>query len=72
MSIVTKAGTLRYRGVTRAQLKQTVARLRSLLAYNAKVANFHPPLTFLSAPDAVTISALITTLNGYIAFRNPG
>jgi hypothetical protein len=70
--IVTKAGKLRYRGLTRAQLKVAATKLQSLLAYNVKVGLYKPPLTFLSAPDATTIGLVVIALQRYIAFKNPG
>jgi len=65
-----KPGTVRIRGVTRAQCKQVNARMASFLAYNTKLAAQVPPITFLSPLNLASVQACQTAMQNLLDQKN--
>jgi hypothetical protein len=66
-----KPGSLRFRGLLRAQAKRTATLLDSILAYNAKLQARVPAQNWLSAPDKLTLQNAGTVLDAMLLQKNP-
>lgn len=65
-----KPGTLRYRGVLRAQLGKGSHTLNSILNYNTKIAARVPPISFLTGPQVTTLQTASLLLQQLLTVKN--
>lgn len=65
-----KPGTKRYTGRMRAQMQKVITELRALLAYNTKLSQRVPPVTFMTAPEAVAAANQVLTCQQWLDTNN--
>ena len=65
-----KPGTKRIRGILRQQCAQVERRMVSMLNYNAKVAAYKPPITFLSPLNLASVTACRDAMANLLAQVN--